>query len=64
VIHLTVVFFAVSSLGCAQKERNQGGVMPEIFHFDHHVEQHKEDILLALQIPAALLALGVMFFLS
>ncbi len=38
--------------------------MPAIFHFDDHSEQHKEDILLALQIPAALLVLGVMFFLS
>ncbi len=38
--------------------------MPAIFHIDHRLEQHKEDILCVLQIPAALLVLAVMFFLS
>ncbi len=37
--------------------------MPTISHFDHHTKEHKEDILFALQIPAAMLVLAVMFFL-
>jgi len=46
-----------------QKDTIKEDHMPAIFHIDHHVQQHKEDILLALQIPAALLVLAVMFFL-
>jgi len=43
--------------------------MPTIFHSEQHKqrlfdEQNKENILLAVQIPVALTALAVLFFLA
>jgi len=38
--------------------------MSAILHLEHHMKQHKEDILFALQIPLALLALALLFFLG